>query len=94
MNARPKLHFDVGYYSQGKFSHSYRETWEPLPELFCPACGEKRVWHDTAPGDYYCEEWYMCAACGAGWYMPGGVDREKRTCEQGKQRFAAISQQP
>ena len=44
--------------------HSYDEVWEPL-EIYCPECGEQRVWRDTSEGDYYVGPTYLCSACGA-----------------------------
>lgn len=64
-----------------------------LPDLYCPNCGEKNVWHEDDPGDYYVGEEYQCGSCGAGWNMPSGVMPEQATNEQGAQIFAVISSQ-
>ena len=45
--------------------HEREETWELL-EIFCPECGEKRVWREMSDGDYYVGPSYLCAACGGG----------------------------
>lgn len=49
------------------FSHSYQEAWAPVPEMFCPNCGVKAVWHEQGEGDYYGGAGYLCAACSHSW---------------------------
>lgn len=87
-----KTSFKVNYYTSKTgellLSHSRHETWESL-DLFCPHCGVKAVWHDTADGDYYVDEQYLCASCDHSWYMPGGVSAVGN-CEQGQQRLAFL----
>lgn len=81
--------FDVLYFKnprgEGKeFSHKYSETWEPT-EYFCPNCGEKSVWHECSPGDYYVGEQYICLKCGNTFYLPMGVNEANG--EQDEQRL-------
>lgn len=70
-------------------SHECIEHWEKL-ELFCPSCGKQSVWHDTGAGDYYVGEQYMCADCGASFYLPLGI-RKRSGDEQDEQRFSILS---
>lgn len=90
MKSTFKVNYQKQDYKTGErtLSHSYLETWESL-DLFCPHCGEKSVWHDTAAGDYYVDEQYLCVSCDHSWYMPGGVG-PVGNCEQGQQRLACL----
>jgi hypothetical protein len=48
-------------------------------ECFCPFCGKQgEVWRETGQGDYYagCES--FCLACGAQFFLSGGVDEKAR----------------
>jgi predicted RNA-binding Zn-ribbon protein involved in translation (DUF1610 family) len=88
-----KIKIDINYFSrqsaEKKWSHKYAEEWEKL-ELFCPKCGKQDVWHETGTGDYYVEEQYMCAACGASFYLPSGI-HERCGDDQNEQRFSVLS---
>ena len=85
---------EVKYFrGDGTHYHSHTRQWERLPNLHCPNCGEKAVWHEDDPGDYYVGEDYQCARCGAGWNMPSGIWPDQATDKQGAQVFAIISSQ-
>ena len=64
-----KINIQLNYRDPVQFT----EEWAPLPALYCPACGQKSVWHETGPGDYYVEELHLCIACGSQFYLPGGI---------------------
>jgi transposase-like protein len=57
--------FDVKY----EGGHSYVEEWQKSA-YHCPRCGQKEVWHETGPGDYYVGEKFICLACDAHFYLP------------------------
>ncbi len=70
--------------------HTYTETWDAAPDLHCPACGEKTVWHEDGEGDYYVGERFMCAStdCAVSFYLPEWPERSKS--REDKQRIAAL----
>jgi hypothetical protein len=80
--------FQVKYFSNGKYSHEYPESWEKT-ELFCPACGKREVHEEQSEGDYYLGTWFLCAACGAGFHLPTHPEPRPMN-EQDQQRLAAI----
>jgi hypothetical protein len=85
--------FSVNYFKTtadrtgNEFSHSYDETWEHT-DLHCLRCGEKDLWRDEGPGDYYAGPQHLCASCGATFHLPDEV-RDAHG-EQNAQRLAEI----
>jgi len=73
------------------YSHSYPETWTPCPELYCPNCGERRVWAGSG-WDYYVGCQYLCVACEAEFYLPDGVARDDSV--QNRQRLHHLKNAP
>ena len=88
MQTNEPIRFNVHYQD-----HHIEEIWERLPHLYCPLCGWQNVWHENDPGDYYVGEKHMCSSCGAGWYLPEGVNHDELNDPQGKQRFDHIRKQ-
>ena len=80
--------FDVEYYRQkGEatyLSHTCSESWE-YQTIFCPGCGEKRVWAERGAGDYFVGVGYICVACGVKFYLPYGLG--ERLDKSDKQRL-------
>lgn len=69
-------------------SQHYMETWEDT-RFFCPNCGEKTVWVEGSPGDYYVGPSYLCSSCSHGFNLPSETG-DFSANEQDKQRLAAI----
>jgi transposase-like protein len=67
------MKFEVAYYIGGEFSHKYEEEWLKT-DLFCPSCGENRVYDEQGMGDYYVGPQFLCAACGASFFLPFGPE--------------------
>lgn len=92
-NNSAKVKFEVNYYNgcsgHKVWSHQYVEEWESLPNLYCPNCGKREVWHETNPGDYYLGERYLCASCKHAFYLPMHPCDDSND-EQGCQRLAHI----
>ena len=80
--------FLVRYFNNGKHSHEYTESWERT-ELFCPACGKREVHEEQSKGDYYVGVQFLCASCGASFYLPSHPEPDPKN-EQDVQRLAAI----
>jgi len=57
------------------WSHEYPETWEFLPDTFCPNCGHKGVWAGDGY-DYYVENEHVCLECKFAFHLPnsGEID--------------------
>jgi uncharacterized protein (DUF983 family) len=51
----------------GKFERV--SNWESDPDTHCPHCGQKQVWTDQGPADYYVGRQHVCSACGHGFTM-------------------------
>ncbi len=45
-------------------SHYYWEDYRKT-DCFCPLCGQKEVWTNHGPGDYYLGRDSLCASCNA-----------------------------
>ncbi len=75
--------FEVKY----ELGHSYQETWIP-DDCRCPECGEKNVWCDESPGDYYLGPKYLCLSCRSEFHISRGGISDKNW--QNEQRLAAI----
>jgi hypothetical protein len=43
--------------------HHYTERWELEEKIFCPGCGNKTVWVEQSPGDYYLGPDHYCTTC-------------------------------
>ncbi len=72
-------------------THSYGEAWEALPDLHCPACGQKEVWHSAGGGDLEIGEEHLCLACGVSFYIPCMYTHEfGRASHQYRQRMAQL----
>lgn len=50
--------------------HHYWEEYEKT-ELHCPLCGDRSVWSETGPGDFYVGADFLCTSCSAVWTMQG-----------------------
>ena len=62
-----RVKIDVKYSSGHVYAYEYIET-----EFFCPICGEKAVWVEVGPGDFYEGPDYICHKCGGGFALPHG----------------------
>lgn len=51
-------------------THHYWEEYL-LGKLYCPNCGEQKVWEEQSSGDYYCGPDYLCSACGSNFKIQG-----------------------
>jgi hypothetical protein len=60
---------EVIYYNRGRETHRRTYKFEP-DDCHCPHCGEKQVWVDTGPGDYYEGESYFCLGCERHFTLP------------------------
>ena len=49
-------------------THKYEEKYI-LSELFCPYCGERDVWIEDSPGDYYVGPSHKCLSCDEEFYL-------------------------
>ena len=88
-NSAMEKAIEVKYYKGKEVSHSYRERWGSV-DIFCPACGHKKVWHELSEGDYYLGELYACAGCGATFHLPNGVNTEPSRCKEDTQRIERL----
>ena len=86
-NSDNMIEFDVKYYHHGDYSHKYPEKWAET-DLFCPECGNQTVYVEQSGGDYYVGVEYLCAGCGASFFLPTGVNISDN--EQDKQRLVHI----
>lgn len=70
--------------------HTSRADYEPLPDMHCPACGGRSVWHDMGAGDYYVGETHVCVGCRSTWTMQGPYDGDGYNAQIIDQIVAAI----
>lgn len=75
----PEIKYEAG--------HSYSEEWQ-LTDWCCVGCGKKSVWEEGGGGDYYVGLKYLCASCGASFYLP---ENEDVSDWQDRQRREAFS---
>ncbi len=50
-------------------THKSHNTYDPT-YFYCPNCGEKKVYTEHGPGDYYVGTIHICIACAHGFYLP------------------------
>jgi len=58
---------------RGDMAHEQQQRWSPTTLVFCPACGERRLW--TEQTGHYSEDnagdCYICAGCGHSFHYCG-----------------------
>lgn len=66
---------------------SWEEKWEKTP-FYCPICGERRVWREVGPSDYYAGPRILCVRCGGTMQHPsadtGEIDKARKAAIKAK----------
>lgn len=71
--------------------HHYIEEYERV-DLFCPHCGQQKVWEEQSRGDYYCGPNYLCESCGSAFTLQGpDLPNEPRMFKQIEQLRTGVT---
>ncbi len=76
-----------------KNSHHYWEEYKKT-KLYCPNCGDRKVWKEQGVGDYYEGTEHACTDCGFMFTMPSGQIRKDAWGEIPKQLKSGKSNKP
>lgn len=77
--------------ADGRVTRESREDWLSM-DFYCPNCGEREVWYQDGPGDFYVGEQHICGACGVCFTIQGPypIDPANGESEADRQRLAVI----
>lgn len=61
-----------------KFHWGEYKTTYLKEEVFCPNCGEKKVWSENSEGDYYIGPTYLCIGCNFAFHLPSSGETTEK----------------